>query len=294
MSFGSSRGGWSAVTVSLLLHAAIALLAIAAYLFVRKPPPREVRLAIDATVVRPVSSAPRRAPTPVETPPVERPPVEDPAREKALEEEKEAERLAAEKEREAELAARKAAEEKAEQQKAVQDKAAREKAAQERRQAKEKADKEKAEQEKLAQEKAAREKAAKEKAALDKQARDKALAEQQRTQREADLNAQIAAEERATAARNSSQMAQYIAQITAKIEGAWIRPASAQPGLNCEVRVTQVPGGVVTAAQVTRCNGDEFVRQSIETAVLQASPLPLPSDPALFDRNLVVTFRPEN
>ena len=284
MSIQSRPGGRRAVTVSILLHAAIALLAIAAYLFVRKPPPREVRLAIDATVVRPVSQAPRRA-LPVPPAPVaEAPPVEDPA----IEEEREARQLAEEKEREAELAARKAADEKAEQQKAAQDKVAREKAAQE------KAEKEKAEQERLAQEKAAREKAAKEKAALDKQARDKALAEQQRVQREADLNAQIAAEERASAARNSSQMAQYIAQITARIEGAWIRPTSAQPGLNCEVRVTQVAGGTVVAAQVTRCNGDEIVRQSIETAVLRASPLPLPSDPALFERNLVVTFRPEN
>ena len=50
----------------------------------------------------------------------------------------------------------------------------------------------------------------------------------------------------------------------------------------------------VTAVQVTRCNGDEAVKQSIETAVLRASPLPLPSDPALFERNLVVTFRPED
>ena len=58
--------------------------------------------------------------------------------------------------------------------------------------------------------------------------------------------------------------------------------------------MTQVPGGVVTGVQVGRCNGDEAVRQSIEAAVYRASPLPQPSDPALFERNLVVTFRPEN
>jgi colicin import membrane protein len=287
----SSRGGWSAMTVSVLLHGVVALLAVAAYLYVRKPPPREVRLAIEATVIRPVSQAPRRvAPVPAPAPVAEPPPAEDPAEEKAEEERK------AEVARQA--AAEKAADEKAERQKAEEEKVAKEKATRERAEKekadKEKAEKEKVEQEKLAQEKAARDKAAKEKAALDKQARDKTLAEQQRAQREADLNAQIAAEERASAARNSSQMAQYIARITAKIEGAWIRPASAQPGLNCEVRVTQVAGGTVVAAQVVRCNGDEIVRQSIETAVLRASPLPLPSDPALFERDLVVTFRPEN
>ena len=35
-------------------------------------------------------------------------------------------------------------------------------------------------------------------------------------------------------------------------------------------------------------------RQSIEAAVYRASPLPQPSAPALFERNLVVTFRPEH
>jgi colicin import membrane protein len=89
-------------------------------------------------------------------------------------------------------------------------------------------------------------------------------------------------------------MAQYVSQITSKIERAWIRPSSATAGLQCEVRVTQVPGGVVTGVQVTRCNGDEAVRQSIEAAAYRASPLPQPSDPALFERTLVVTFRPEH
>jgi colicin import membrane protein len=59
------------------------------------------------------------------------------------------------------------------------------------------------------------------------------------------------------------------------------------------VRVTQVPGGAVTGVQIGRCNGDETVKQSIEAAVNRASPLPQPPDAALFERNLVVTFRPD-
>jgi colicin import membrane protein len=89
-------------------------------------------------------------------------------------------------------------------------------------------------------------------------------------------------------------MDQYVAQITARIERAWIRPPGARPGLECEVRVTQVPGGTVVSARVTRCNGDAAVRESIEAAVHRASPLPQPADAALFERNLVVTFRPED
>jgi len=45
--------------------------------------------------------------------------------------------------------------------------------------------------------------------------------------------------------------------------------------------------------QLGACNGDDAVRRSIEQAVLRASPLPTPSLPALFDRNLQVVFRPE-
>jgi colicin import membrane protein len=44
---------------------------------------------------------------------------------------------------------------------------------------------------------------------------------------------------------------------------------------------------------VRSCNGDEAVRQSIEDAVLRASPLPAPPDPALFERELLLRFRPD-
>jgi colicin import membrane protein len=55
----------------------------------------------------------------------------------------------------------------------------------------------------------------------------------------------------------------------------------------------QLPSGDVMSAQVASCNGDDAVRRSIERAVMQASPLPKPPNPALFERNLRVTFRPD-
>ncbi len=88
-------------------------------------------------------------------------------------------------------------------------------------------------------------------------------------------------------------MAQYAGMIANRIERNWIRPPRATSGIECVITVTQTPGGTVTAAKVGRCNGDETVRQSIEAAVYRASPLPLPSDPALFERELVITFRPD-
>jgi colicin import membrane protein len=56
--------------------------------------------------------------------------------------------------------------------------------------------------------------------------------------------------------------------------------------------VTQVPGGEVVGVKIGECNGDEVVRQSIEAAVYRASPLPEPPDPALFERNLKLEFKP--
>ncbi len=86
----------------------------------------------------------------------------------------------------------------------------------------------------------------------------------------------------------------WLALIRDKVTRAWIRPPSARAGVNCEVHVTQVPGGVVTGVQIGSCNGDAAVRESIEAAVYRASPLPTPSNPDLFDRNLRFNFHPDD
>ncbi len=113
-------------------------------------------------------------------------------------------------------------------------------------------------------------------------------------QRESELRAQLAAEERVAAVRSSAAAQQYLAQIRARVERAWNRPASARTGLACQVRINQLPSGEVVKAEVLACNGDQVVRESIETAVYNASPLPIAPDPALFERILVLNFRPED
>lgn len=114
-----------------------------------------------------------------------------------------------------------------------------------------------------------------------------------KARREAELRAQLAAEERANAARGSAEAASWIALIRDKVTRNWIRPPSARAGVNCEVHVTQVPGGVVTGVQIGSCNGDAAVRESIEAAVYRASPLPTPSNSDLFDRSLKFNFHPD-
>ena len=93
-------------------------------------------------------------------------------------------------------------------------------------------------------------------------------------------------------AENAGLLNQYIAMIEQRIVRNWNRPPSARAGLECEVRVAQTPGGTVLSVQIGRCNGDAAVRQSIEAAVMRSSPLPPPPDPRLFERNLVLVFKP--
>jgi colicin import membrane protein len=143
-----------------------------------------------------------------------------------------------------------------------------------------------------AAEKAAQEKAAQEKAAQARQAEEQRKAEAQR-QAEADLKRSLAAEQRVNSPASMSALASWRSQITAKITRAWLRPPTARAGLECNLYVTQVPGGEVTQVRVGECNGDQAVRESIEAAVYRASPLPPPPDPALFDRDLKITFKPD-
>jgi colicin import membrane protein len=290
-----TKGGWRAIALSVLVHALIVLAAVMGW-FVYKHDPPPPTLAIEATVVderqlKGVNALPEAAPEPPpqpeavpepepqpepepEPPPPEEqgPPKPDPAEVEKREEE---ERLAAEKlEREKqELIERQEAEKK--------------------------------EAEKQAAAKAAAEKAAAEKAAADKRAAEKrkadeaaaarkAAEERARLAREAELRRSMEAEERGNALRSSDEASRWHAAIVARIQRAWIKPPSAQPGISCTVSVTQVPGGEVTSVRVEACaGGDTAFRESVEAAVYRASPLPPPPDPRLFERNLLLTFEPQ-
>jgi colicin import membrane protein len=109
--------------------------------------------------------------------------------------------------------------------------------------------------------------------------------------------AEFAAEQQRLEAANQKRLnslrGRYIADIQNKVERNWIRPASAKQGLKCKVAVKQIPGGEVIDVAVTQCVGDEVFRRSVEAAVYKASPLPRPSDPGLFDREIVFTFKPK-
>ena len=152
------------------------------------------------------------------------------------------------------------------------------------------------EQERVAKQKAeqeAREQQAREDAARKQK---EALAAKQRAQAEDDLRRELAAEAERQEAERAGVVDEYARQIQAAIEHRWIKPLSAKPGLECVVNVVQLPTGEVYDAKVDErhCNGDDAVQMSIVAAVKKASPLPKPPSQAVFERNLVVTFKPQD
>ncbi len=245
---------WLAVLLSILIHAGIAAAVGWSWWNLRAPVRAPQQLAIEATVVVERASAPARAPAAPVPAPAPPPAPPEAAHEPPT--------PPAEEKRAAEEARRER-----EQKEAA--------AAAARLEEKQQAERETKEAEEKAQ-----------RAESDRAAREK-------SKREAELRAQLAAEERVNTARGSTEEAAWLALIRDRVTRAWIRPPSARAGVNCEVLVTQIPGGEVTGVKIGSCNGDAAVRESIEAAVYRASPLPTPTNPDLFDRNLKFNFHPD-
>ena len=223
------------------------------------------------------------------------------AREKAAREKAAKEKAAKEKAARDKAAKEKAAKEKAQKEKVAKEKAAAQKAAEEKAQ-KEKAVKEKAAKEKAAAEKAAREKAAKEQAAREEAARvaaEQAMMEQLALeQAEAEIRQQEAAARAAAEAERAAVLtSEYQDLIRAQVASVWSYPPNVTRDLEVEVRLVMVPTGEVISATVTRSSGHEALDRSVEQAIMKASPLPVPDDIRVFEKNfrtLTMKFRPEN
>ena len=116
--------------------------------------------------------------------------------------------------------------------------------------------------------------------------------EAEEAERQAQLARELATEQAMLDAMNAGALERYSFALQQKIERNWIRPASATAGTSCTVSVSQDARGEVLRVVVERCNGDEAVRRSVEAAVYKASPLPLPEERSLFERNLRFVFEP--
>ncbi|MCH9671441.1 MAG: cell envelope integrity protein TolA, partial [Gammaproteobacteria bacterium] len=137
------------------------------------------------------------------------------------------------------------------------------------------------------------------KAAADaKRKADKAAAQRRRAQAERALREQLASEQASLDSARQGLLdkgrAEYVARIRDKVNRRWIRPTGVRKGLRCKVVVEQIPSGDVIRVVIKQSSGNIAFDRSVEQAVLAASPLPRPKDAALFDREIIFTFDPED
>jgi colicin import membrane protein len=85
--------------------------------------------------------------------------------------------------------------------------------------------------------------------------------------------------------------AKYAAAIQQAILRQWVRPETVPLGQRCRISIRQLPGGEVVDVTVSpSCPYDTPGRQSVERAVLKASPLPYAGFESVFNRSLELNF----
>ena len=112
-------------------------------------------------------------------------------------------------------------------------------------------------------------------------------AERRRKAAEESLKQQLVAEEEvraeaARAGRAATEMDKYREAIRQRVSNRWNEPSNVPRGLKCLVRVRFVPGTWdIVEVVIVRGSGNKIFDDSVERAVLAASPLPLPSNSEL-------------
>ena len=122
-------------------------------------------------------------------------------------------------------------------------------------------------------------------------------AEKRRLAEEADMKRRLAEEEQRQAEHNrmlNSALAQYVSMIQQRVEQKWRRPVSLNPGMSCKVFVEQNAFGDVMSVKLLECPNDVAFRNSVESAVWAASPLPRPEHHEIFQKEIEFIFRPES
>lgn len=96
----------------------------------------------------------------------------------------------------------------------------------------------------------------------------------------------------AAAAQSKAQQA-WQDNIAAKIKGNIVRPANATGNPEAIFEVTLLPdGSLVGEPKLKKSTGAAALDAAIERAIKKSDPLPKPADPSVFQRVLMLKFRP--
>jgi colicin import membrane protein len=98
----------------------------------------------------------------------------------------------------------------------------------------------------------------------------------------------------AAQARQLMQSAQaaWAAKFRAKIRSNVVLPSEIRGNPEAIFEVTQLPSGEVIGVKLRQSSGYGALDQAIERAILKSNPLPKPDDLRVFERNLLLSYRP--
>lgn len=132
------------------------------------------------------------------------------------------------------------------------------------------------------------------KAEQEKRKAEAAAREAERKRIEQALQDELAAEEAARQAAaqeaaDASEINRYVAAIAQRVRQSYtILPGF--DGLSCTVRIALIPGGEVAKVEIVKSSGNPTFDRQAENAVRKAAPLPVPTEPRLFQKMRSITF----
>ena len=95
------------------------------------------------------------------------------------------------------------------------------------------------------------------------------------------------------AAQMSRARLAWVEKIAAKIKSNIMRPGNASGNPEAKFVVVVLPdGSMVGEPRMTKSTGNAALDAAIERAIKKSDPLPKPDDPAVFQRELTLTFKP--
>lgn len=104
------------------------------------------------------------------------------------------------------------------------------------------------------------------------------------------LLAQAETEQRASA--NKRGLADYANKIRIRVKSNLTLPPGIQGNPEAIFEVRQLPTRQVLTVKLKRSSGNPGLDAAIERAILKSSPLPPPDNPALFEPDLVINYKP--
>lgn len=112
---------------------------------------------------------------------------------------------------------------------------------------------------------------------------------------EAKLNAEKQQQQSLQQMRINNQVARFKALIESAIERQWLIPEGVNKNASCTLSITLDSAGKVQSVNIVRSSGNAILDRSAITAVLKASPLPVPQMPSLFKefQTLQLTVQPQ-